>query len=282
MLTPLPHHRFSTRFPIVPQIRSPLSRFSLKALVRPFMQRLFASIVLTGVMLPLSGLSALADDFNPPDRGLPGRRRGGGTRNPQVECVQSANQVLTALVPANNLGLTIAAYPQIFWFVPPHTAPFVEVSLYASNPDFQDEELLFLSQFKTSGNAGISQFKVPNAINFVPLAEGEVYHWYVSLICDPEDRSQDVTVGGWIERVPVSPTLAANLENLEGIDRYRILLQEGLWFDALETWADLHCSQAADPEVLGSLWKSLVQDDQVKLDEFSQTEWVSTCPQVAE
>lgn len=109
-----------------------------------------------------------------------------------------------------------------------------------------------------------------------------MYHWYVSFICDPDDRSQDVTVGGWIERVPVPPTLAANLENLEGIDRYKALLQEGLWFDALDTWVDLHCSQAADPEVLGSLWKSLVQDDQVKLDEFSQTEWVSTCPQVAE
>jgi len=242
------------------------------------MQRLFASLVLMGVMLPFSGVSALADDFNPPDRGLPGRRRGGGTRNPQVTCVQSTNQVLTALVPANNLGLTIAAYPQIFWFVPPHTAPLMEISLYATNADFQDEELLFLSQFKTSGNKGISHFKVPNAINFVPLEEGEVYHWYVSLICDPNDRSQDVTVSGWIERVPVTPSLAETLDSLKGIDRYTALVGEGLWFDALDTWASLHCSQSADPEIMGSLWKNLVQDDQVKLEEFSQSDWANTCP----
>lgn len=263
---------------------SPRSNSPLHLLIQPLTypirswgQRLLASIVLTGVMLPLSGISALADDFNPPDRGLPGRRRGGGTRNPQVECVQSTDQVLTVLLPENSLGLTIADYPQIFWFTPPHQAPLVEISLYATNTDFQDEELLFLSQFKTSGEGGISQFKVPPAINFAPLKEGDVYHWYVSLICDPNDRSQDVTVSGWIERVPVPSTLAHTLDSLVGIDRYKALAKEGLWFDALDTWASLHCDSREKSDVLNSLWQNLLGDDQVNLEELSQVQWLNTC-----
>jgi hypothetical protein len=191
--------------------------------------------------------------------------------------MQVSNQVLTALVPANNLGLTIAEYPQIFWFVPPHNAPLVEISLYATNTDFQDEDLLFLSQFQTSGRKGISHFKIPDTIHYPPLVEGKTYHWYVSLICDPNDRSQDVTVSGWIERVPVPASLVQTLDTLTGIDRYQALAREGLWFDALETWADLYCSQSADSEIIGSLWKNLVQDDQVKLEEFAQTDWLNTC-----
>lgn len=243
----------------------------------PRLKSLFASIVLTGVMLPLSGLSALADDFNPPDRGLPGRRKGGGTRNPQLECIQSNDHVLTALLPESNLGLTIAEYPQIFWYVPPHKAPLIEISLYATNTDFQDGDLLFLSQFKTSGAGGIGQFKIPPAINFSPLVEGEVYHWYVRLICDPSDRSQDVTVSGWIERVPVPPTLADTLHALVGIDRYKALAKEGLWFDALDTWASLQCNPSAPPTLIRSLWETLMGDSQVNLEELSQVNWLNTC-----
>ena len=220
---------------------------------------------------------AYADSFNPPDRGLPGRRRGGGTRNIQSSCLISPSVPLTALLPANNLGLTTAMYPQIFWFVPAHNAPYIEVSLYATNTDFQDQNLLFLSQFQTNGTAGIGHFKIPDGINFTPLKEGDTYHWYISLVCDPDDRSRDITVSGWLERIPLDPDLAIQLNNLTGIDRSQAFAQNGVWYDALEILAELQCSPHSDVEEMKNQWKVLLEDDNVNLGDLADFPWLRNC-----
>ncbi|MFZ9737832.1 MAG: DUF928 domain-containing protein [Prochlorotrichaceae cyanobacterium] len=246
-------------------------------------KRCLTTIVLMSLLLPSFGVRALAeDDFDPPDRGLPGRRRGGGSRNPLSQCLQAGDPGFTALLPVSNIGLTIAEYPQIFWFIPQHQAPLVEVSLYSTNADFQDQDLVFLSQFATTGQAGIGQLKAPEAASLKPLAEGETYHWYLSLICDPNDRAEDITVSGWIERVPVPTNLAAELEIRQGIDRYRALAQAGLWFDALDTLATLRCTQPENAEAIEGVWQSLLAQEQVDLAEFSTAAWLRPCSEFPE
>lgn len=223
---------------------------------------------------------AQADDFNPPDRGLPGRRRGGGTRNAQSSCVSSSSIPLTVLLPESNLGLTTAAYPQIFWFVPQHNASYLEVSLYATNKDFQDENLLFTSQFQTNGQAGIGHFKIPTGINFNPLLEGDTYHWYVSIICNPDDRSSDITVSGWLERVAMPPDLANSLVNATGIDRSKAFAQAGIWYDALEVLTELRCRPPLDGAGIQTQWKALLSDSQVELVDLAEFPWFQNCPVV--
>ncbi|MGA0198254.1 MAG: DUF928 domain-containing protein, partial [Prochlorotrichaceae cyanobacterium] len=191
--------------------------------------------------------------------------------------IQSRDQSLTALLPVSNLGLTIAEYPEIFWFIPEHQAPLVEVSLYSTDADFEDQDLLFLSQFATTGEAGIGQLKIPEAISFPPLAAGETYHLYISLICDPSDRGQDITVSGWVKRVPVPGDLAAELDALGGIDRYRALARSGLWFDAVGTLGSLRCTQPDKAGTIETLWQTLLAQDQVDLTDLASTAWLQSC-----
>jgi hypothetical protein len=231
---------------------------------------LLTTLLFVMMTLPTMPRAIAEDDFKPPDRGLPGRRKGGGTRN--LRCVNS-ERTLTALTPVSNLGFTIAEYPQIFWFVPEHKAAFIEVSLYGTNSDLQDTDLLFLSQFKTSGQQGIGQFKVPSGINFIPLDVGKTYHWYISLMCDADDRAQDITVSGWLERVPPSEDLKA-AKNLKGVDRYRALARAGLWFDALDFLTQLNCQNQTE---VGSLWKSLMNNPKVDLPELSDSLEPKSC-----
>ena len=226
---------------------------------------------------PLTGISsALADDFNPPDRGLPGRRRGGGTR--EGGCIQSSTSSLTAVIPENNLGLTIADYPQIFWFVPENTAAYTELTLYSTNADFQDQQPLFFTRFKASGAAGIRQFQIPETISFEPLQEGETYHWYVSLVCDPNDRAQDIAVSGWLERIPLSGDLSQQISGQTGLDRSKALAQSGIWFDALSILGDLQCADTqGTATATTSYWQALLADDQVKLEDLVDSPWL-VCP----
>ena len=77
-------------------------------------QKTLAAIFLTSLLtLSLGSFPALllAQQSNTVKVGLPGRRVGGGTRG---NC-NFGQKNLTALVPKNNLALTVAANPQLFF-----------------------------------------------------------------------------------------------------------------------------------------------------------------------
>lgn len=221
---------------------------------------------------------AQADDFNPPSRGLPGRRKGGGTRTPS--CVSSPNLPLTLLVPKSNVGLTTSAYPQVFWFVPKHSAVYIEVNLLANNNRLQDQNLLFTTHFQTNGEAGIGHLKIPHEINFNPLLEGDTYYWSISLICNPDDRSHDISVNGWIERVAPPPNLTNRLDTLTGIDRAQAFAESGIWYDAVEALSELNCSTPGDRSEIQAQWKALLSDSQVELADLAEVPWFQNCSAV--
>jgi hypothetical protein len=63
-----------------------------------------ALLATTGLLFNSLTESAVAQRFNPKNRGLPGRRQGGGTRG---ECV-TQKAAVTAIMPIDNFGVTAA------------------------------------------------------------------------------------------------------------------------------------------------------------------------------
>lgn len=190
--------------------------------------------------LSLSGGAWADDDFDPPDRGLPGQRRGGGTRTDDA-CVVSQGTPLTTLVPRSNLGLTQEPYPTLFWYMPEHQASLVEVGVYAVDDRFEPQTLLFQTQFHSSGQSGIASLQLPPTLGLEPLQAGQTYSWYVSLVCHPDDRLKDVVASGWLEEMnPVSPG-PESLQATPSLDRAKELAQQGIWYDSLATLTQLIC-----------------------------------------
>lgn len=188
--------------------------------------------------------------------GLPGRRVGGGTRS---GCELNAKQ-LTALAPENNLGLTQAAYPTLFFFVPqtstPKTVEFV----------LRDDKnhLVYEKSFIKTGSSGIINVSLPQEKSLPPLNVDKNYRWYLSVICEPKNRAKDIVVSGWIRRVQPDPMFLKKLEQTKtSVDCADLYASAGLWQDALVTLAEPRYTQPNDSQLTTS-WTKLLQTEKLE------------------
>lgn len=202
------------------------------------------ALCLAWLALVLPGLA----QYRPPDQGLPGRREGGGTRGgcqiQQSSLIQQPS--LTALMPESNLGLTVAARPSFFWYVPQTAAVAEFVLLDANNTE------LYKTQVPLSQQAGIVQFTLPET--GPALQVNQSYRWFFSLVCEPLDRSADIFVSGWVKRVEPNPDLPQALVATAG----QTGVYETRWYDDLATLAALRRAQPHNT-ALTNQWQMLLQ-----------------------
>ncbi|XHX79843.1 MAG: DUF928 domain-containing protein [Stenomitos frigidus ULC029] len=218
--------------------------------------------LLLGLVFCSLPLVAIAAEFKPPQRGLPGRREGGGTRNPLV-CIQGSPSQLIALLPATNLGLTTAAYPRFFWFMPKSKAKLAEFTLFEVDAQGEDRAPLYKTTFSIDGTAGVASLSLPSNATLPPLAVGKDYRWSVSLVCSVSDRSRDITVDGWVQRVAIKADLAKQLATAKPSDRVRLYASNGIWFDTVTTLADQRYTNPKDAALTKS-WAALLQSVQLQ------------------
>jgi hypothetical protein len=221
----------------------------------------FLLLALTTSLGAIATPAALAQSYIPPDRGLPGRREGGGTRG---NCI-TAQPTLTALMPQSNFGRTTRAYPTLLWYIPKNTAVSAEFELMNDQ-----EETVYKTQVQLTSEPGIIQLTAPETVSAAALEVGRTYHWYFSLVCDPQDRSGDPITEGWIERIQPDALLLSQLDKATDRDRATRYAEAGIWYDALNTLVELQAAYPQDSTVLRS-WKALLTSvDLGKLAELPQ------------
>ncbi|MDJ1182763.1 DUF928 domain-containing protein [Roseofilum casamattae] len=208
----------------------------------------------------------LAQTFKPPGRGAPPKTADAGTRG----CTISAGerQSLTALVPGEALALTTQEKPTLFWYLPEAKGKTVQFTLLDRNDEtiIYETEIGGLSQ---SGIVGIDLSQIaPTSKGTTGLEVDRLYHWYMVIVCDPTDRTGDVVVDGWIERVEPSQALQAQLQNTAAVDRAKIYAEAGIWHDALSAIAKQYYSGSANPAIAAQ-WETLLRS--VELDAFTNT-----------
>lgn len=199
--------------------------------------------------------------YTPPDRGIPGRREGGGTRG---GCMSP--QPLTALMPMNGYGETLAAYPTFYFYVPDFNAEAAEFVLLNEAGDE-----IYASEFQVTGEPGVIAIHLPSTVGLPELAIGENYEWIFSLICDRTDRSGDSMVSGWLQRIETPATLAMELETLPESDRPALYAQSGLWYEAIASLADLRLANPTSAAIQEQ-WSSLLSS--VELEYLAEAEFL--------
>jgi hypothetical protein len=197
----------------------------------------------------LWGTSALAQQHNSDRAEFPGRRIGGGTRG---ECL-AGRQPLVALNPANNLGVTTNDAPSVYFLMPALNETLqVEFILRDSS-----ETSVYKTAFDVNTTEEIVGIRLPEG----QLKADQDYHWYFSVICDPEDRSQNVVLTGWLRRVSSeieSPEIENQSDLESSLERVMLYQESGLWTDAIATLVELHQTYPHDNEIL-SQWTQLLQ-----------------------
>jgi len=243
---------------------------------RPQLYRISASLLLllvvVGSVSPVLVLaqSALAQQYIPPDRGLPGRREGGGTRG---NCPRPATP-LVALSPDTNFGTTTEPYPTFYWYLPELSNQFVEFVLLDEN----DNEV-YRTAFQHKSASGIISVTVPTTTRISPLEIGKDYHWFFSLVCDRRDRSGDIYVEGWIQRVTPSSDLARRVVTASAEEKAVLYARAGIWYDAVKSLAELRRTRPTDTAILNQ-WTALLRS--VGLDNIANQPFLECCQMVSD
>jgi hypothetical protein len=152
--------------------------------------------------------------YQPPARGKPRGRVGGGTRGVGTPAAR-----LTALVP-DHTGETLSAQPSLFWnlaSLPPENA-----TLHFVLTSDESIEPLVEAELARPEAAGLQRTDL--AAYRVELKPGVEYEWSITLASDPARRSSDVVTVGWIERVARPDGLAPGDPGA--------LAAAGIWYDA--------------------------------------------------
>lgn len=226
--------------------------------------------------------------------GKPGRREGGGTRNP---CFKGATTV-TALIPLIKFqekqlayGTTLQASPTFFAYVPPAYVPISdqENSSGEAKPktrlvEFllqqEDNKEIYRASFTVPPSAGIVSITLPIYENSPSLEVDKNYLWSFSLICDadtykadPSDNSIKISGLGSIKRVNPQPSLEMLLKEASPRERFLAYAKEGIWYDALSTLAELRRTNPNNPQ-LEADWRELLKS--IQLDNIAQQPLVPT------
>ena len=179
--------------------------------------------------MPLSVLAADANGpvYQPPKRGAPGGRVGGGTRGTQREVF-----VLSVLAPDHS-GLTTSEQPSLYWFISKETSLPVELTVM----DPQGVQPILETRLPAPVTAGVHRIRLSD-FN-VHLAPGAAYRWFVSVVPDPDRRSKDITAGGAIERVEMPEGLKAKVAQAAKSDLPSVYAEAGIWYDTVTAISEL-------------------------------------------
>jgi Domain of Unknown Function (DUF928) len=168
--------------------------------------------------------------YQPPNRGAPGSRVGGGTR--------SIHQLL-ALAPPH-VGLSSSDQPRLYWYQAPGFRNRLRFRLGMAGAP----AALVDAPLDPQINGGIHH--VDLARYGIHLAPGHIYNWWIVLEPDPYQSWTKVVSGGSIELAPPDP----NLELASVQLRPYLAARHGLWYDALDG-----ISRLVDDQPDSTLWR---------------------------
>jgi hypothetical protein len=220
------------------------------------LDRLAISFCLGSFFVPLFfGCATVANAENKSHssrEGLPLRRVGGGTRS---DCNFASKDRLVALIPEHTVSKTTKANPKLYFYIPENTVGKQLEFVLRDKDDRQVYEITFTSN---SQKSGIISVDLPTDQN-VSLSLNERYHWYFSLLCDSNNRSQDIVLEGSIQRVELDAATNQKLESAAPLERANLYQKASIWQDAIDTLAELkfHSSETLASkkwqELLGSV-----------------------------
>jgi hypothetical protein len=174
--------------------------------------------------------------YKPPKLKRAIRTVGTGSRAP-LGCDRGSKISLIPLVPDNHVGQTTAARPTLLAYLSGvNTAEFSLVEPGVAKP--------LLVQTVQPDAQGLVRIQIPDSSP--ELEPGKEYRWSLSVICNPNRRSQDIFAQSMIQRIQLSEDLNTQLVTAESDQvRGRLYAESGLWYDAL---AVLSKADQTDPD----------------------------------
>jgi hypothetical protein len=165
--------------------------------------------------------------YKPPMRGAPATRVGGGTRS------AGAALTLNVLAPGET-GYTTQEKPTIYWFVSQavNTPVAMELTLISNESLQAASKPLLEITLQPPLAKGIHALRL--ADHGITLRPGVEYQWFVAVVRDPAQRSNDTIAGGTIKRVADSDAVQSRLKQTLQAQWPAVYAEAGIWYDAID------------------------------------------------
>lgn len=198
----------------------------------------------------------------------PRRRSGGGKRGDNL-CKNSHGEdfKLTAIAPENVQGLTVKSNPIFYFFFPlkSETKLQYEFSIFELQADGQKGTKI---EKRTNEWQNLSVIAI-QVQSDKTLNINQDYSWNLTVICNPNDRAEDLTVEGVIRRVELSPNLFAQIDKATPEQKVLLYAKAGIWYETVASiFAEDLCQN--NPRLANSLWIQLIKLESVKLDDLEK------------
>ena len=173
--------------------------------------------------------------YQPPLRGAPGGRVGGGTRGIEEELI-----ALFALAP-NHVALTVQEQPTLYWYLSKPAKYPIELTIIIE----KDTHPLLETRIPLPSQPGIYPLRLSDFD--IRLSTGTQYRWFLVLVPDPNRRSRDIVAGAIIERVKTPETLRSRLLKASREEIPHVYAGAGMWYDALMAISNLIADTPDNP-----------------------------------
>jgi Domain of Unknown Function (DUF928) len=209
----------------------------------------------------------------PPNRGIAGNRVGGAsrvaTRDPLDESPNSDRR-LTALVPEYKnateagkskpeltkvWGLTANEHPTLWFYIPYAQNSISRIDFILSDGDNPTNRIVYQNAIQSPTQPGIVNFSLPQTS--APLAIDRLYQWELKLTMKRQ-LDQEISVKGWIQRAGLNGELSDLIKRSTPEQQAALYAEQGLWYDALSTLAELRRDRPQDIEIIQD-WKNILK-----------------------
>jgi len=163
--------------------------------------------------------------YKPPMRGAPTTRVGGGTRS------AGAALTLNVLAPGET-GYTTQEKPTIYWFVSEAVNSPVELTLISIESLQAASKPLLEITLQPPLAKGIHALRL--ADHGITLRPDVEYQWFVAVVRNPAQRSNDTIAGGTIKRVADSDAVQSRLKQTSQAQWPAVYAEAGIWYDAID------------------------------------------------
>lgn len=209
------------------------------------------SIIASSTINNLNPAAADSDNTHTEEAGAPDNRRSAGTRS---DCISANNQIeeLIALMPSNNnIGTTLSPSPAIFVYVPQTNNKKGEFIITEGN------ETVYNSTIELPSQAGIIQLDIPRDSSVSGLKAGQDYKWTFTIVCNPQNRSEDEYVSGYVKRIDNSQ-LEAEIQQIPTDERLDFYAREGIWLETVNTIVQMRQNNPQDSALVAD-WQNLLE-----------------------
>ncbi|WP_375512107.1 DUF928 domain-containing protein [uncultured Nostoc sp.] len=155
-------------------------------------------------------------------------------------------------------GLTTEEYPTFWFYVPYKKSTIHSIEFVLKDESSKLSQSLFRTIVTIPEIPGI--ISIPLSATTPSLQVDKMYHWFfkIKIICNPQQPPEREYVEGWVQRVNLNPKLVDNSKQATPQQQVKLYAENGIWYDALTTLAELRLTKPQDP-TLAVEWMNLLK-----------------------